>query len=323
MSEGGRARHVTGRVDPCCRRAQPRVDDHVAAVGQLDRDPLEREVICPGPATGSDEERIGLKRLAVDIDDEGVTASGMRDLGADAHLDAIRDEPGVEDRGCVGVVARKQARRGFEQRHATAEPRERLAKLTADRTTTDQHQPTGQLLEIPHRVGCQRRQLGESLHGRQRRLGAGRDQRTVESEIPIAGVRGDADRAVVDEAAVAVHDGHALARETFRGVVWLDRRDRPSHVCHHAGEVDARLARIDAEARGVAGALCSVGGGDQALGGDTASPEAIAADARLLDEAGPRADRRGAQSGDQAGGTAAEDDEVVGHAVFTGAASHA
>ena len=120
----------------------------------------------------------------------------------------------------------------------------------------------------------------------------------MESEISIAGVRGDADCAVVDEAAVAVHDGHALARETFRGVVWLDRRDRSSHVCHHAGEVDARLACVDAEACGVAGVLCSVGGGDQALGGDAACPEAIAAGARLLDEACPRADRGGAQGGD-------------------------
>ena len=109
----------------------------MAAVGQLDGYPLECEVVCAGPATRGDEECIGLERLAVDIDDEGVTARGTRDLGADAHLDAVRDQLGVEDRGCVGVVAREQARRGFEQRHAAAEPCERLAEFAADRTTAD------------------------------------------------------------------------------------------------------------------------------------------------------------------------------------------
>jgi hypothetical protein len=80
---------------------------------------------------------------------------------------------------------------------------------------------------------------------------------------------------------------------------------------HDGGEIDVAPSNVNAEVTGAANLADRAGCSEDRLRGDTARVQAVAAKALPFDEGDPRTEARRSHSADQAGGAAANDDEVV------------
>ena len=208
-------------------------------------------------------------------------------------------------------LARQDARRDLHEGHRRAEASERLRELDADRARAQHDEPGGQRAQLAEhglvRVVGDEIEPGHRGHDRAR---AGGDAVVARAQRPAI----DAQLARRDELAVArdhVAPGRADDLGALLAVVdlLLDRGD----AVHDAAEVD-RLARLDRREAVLLGARAlrgDVRAGEQRLARHAVEPRAVAAEAGLFDDRDARAQQRPVEADDEAGGAAADHDEVV------------
>ncbi len=87
--------------------------------------------------------------------------------------------------------------------------------------------------------------------------------------------------------------------------------DHLAHAVHHGREIDSDLGGREPYSGGGACVVERLGAADERLAGHTAGPEALAAEAVLLDQGDARPEHPRARGGHEAGGAGADHDEVV------------
>src|SRR5581483_5761950 len=185
-------------------------------------------------------------------------------------------------------------------------------ELAADDAAADDQQALRHPLQAKDAVRGHHAGVVHVDPGQPECLGADADDEMVVLEaLPV-----DDDGVTLDHALPA-HDVHLLPL-AGRLHAAAHGEDDLLLALHHAGEVDAHVADLDAELLGAADLAQQVGGGQQRLGGDAPPVEAGAAQLGALDEGHLGAELGAAQRGHVAGGTAAEDDDARAHASLLG-----
>ena len=190
----------------------------------------------------------------------------------------------------------------------TAQAREGLRELAAERSTPDHQQPPGALGQVEDRFIGEITGFCEALDGGAGGAGTRGDDGFRELERGA----GDLDRPTIAEGRFAQEHVNAEIPESPGRVVVAEVGAEVPHALHDSGEVHVRGHRCaPGESRGVVEVGVEPRGAQERLGGDAAKVEAIAAQEVLLHQRHLGAEGGGAGRGDQPGGAGAEDDEVV------------
>src|SRR5215218_452726 len=299
---------VADRVDALRGGAQRAVDRDQAAVVELDAGLVEPERLDVGPAPGGDDEVV---RLAL------LVAVGERDLVV-VRLHVLDQRPRVDRHvllgelaagglGDVGVLGREHAVERLEEQHVGAEPAERGRDLRARRAGADDGERLRQLLQRPRLLGADHAaaelRAGDRLGhraGREHDRLARLDLRAVDGYLALARERGGP-LDVLD--LVLLEQARDAARE---------RLDDLLPALEDLAEVDGAVRDLDPVVVGLVDLRQHVGDAQEGLGGDAGVVEAAAADGVLLDHGGAHSELGGADGGDVAARTRADDDAVVG-----------
>ena len=205
-----------------------------------------------------------------------------------------------------GVFRRQYFRQHFDHRDGAAERAIEARKLDADRAGADDEQALRQCFRH-HRLARSPYQVAVGLDAGQRfRAGASGNHDRIGAERLRAV---DDDSTGFGESRGAVEYLHLVLLEQTR-YASVELLGNGARTRYYAPQIDLRRTRIDAERRralDLAQHVCRV---QQRLRRNAAPVEAHAADLRALDQRRGKPELRGADRGDVAAGTTADDDDV-------------
>src|SRR3954471_6342047 len=291
--------------------AQRAVDLDEPVLTRLDARLVEPEPLDVGAAAGGDDEPVGLAGLA--LEGEGAARVGGLDVlheRAGVHLDPLLLEAALGELGDVGVLGRQHAVERLEEGDLHAEARVGRGDLGARCAGADDDHGPGQLLERPRLLGADHA-LAE-LRAGDGPLDRSRGQHDALRRVDLVAVlaRADAHGARAGQRAVALEVVDLVLLEQ-PGDAPGQRLDHLGAALHDGAEVDLRVADPDAVFAGVAYLVEHVGHAQHGLGRDAGVVQAAPADHVLLDHGGLHAELGGADRGDVAARTRADDDAVV------------
>ena len=253
--------------------------------------------------------------------------SGARDQPAQAELDALGLERLAEAARQLGVVAAQDAVVPVDDRHVRAEPVQRLRHLHPDGPGAEHRQPVGPRAELEERLVGERVNVGQALDGRDDGAPAGRDHDAAGRHAAGAALALDHHLARAHKPRPPGRDLDAEPADPLGRVgLVVDRLADPAEPAHGVGEEGGaervgvrRLGRLAVAASGRE----RVGGQDgpggpgaggvvqERLRGDAAGPGAVAAQPVALHKERLGAEVDADAGGREAGGAAAQDEEVV------------
>ena len=227
----------------------------------------------------------------------------LHPLGGEGALEEIRD---------FEVEADGDARQKFEHRHLRAQAAPNRAELEADRARADDEKFFGRLLEAK-RFGAANDRFAVERHAREiDRDAAGRDHDVIGCDFgrltlvrldPHFARLGDGAEAGEGSDLVALHQRAHATGERFHDLVFATEHGREIET--HLVEHDAVFGRFF---------FCKnkmVAGGEKRFARDAAHVEAGAAEFLILfDDGGLESELGGADGGDIAARTGADDDDV-------------
>lgn len=200
-------------------------------------------------------------------------------------------EGGGDDGAGGRLLLGEQAVAGLDELDGGAEAGERLGELAADRPAAEHDEGVGERLEVEDRLVRQVAGLGEPGDRWEKGRRAGGEDEAAGANGPLAGGEGPGRH----EAGRGGEELDALALERGSVLAGGDRRDGRPHRPERLGEGTAVVGRLD-----------------ERLRGDATGERALAAGPVALDEERPGAASHPGAGRREAGGTTADDDEVVG-----------
>ena len=264
-------------------------------------------------APGRVEHRLGRDALAALEHDQRaalVALDGLDRLAeAEDHAEVAQRE--LQRAHDLRVAERQQLAPRVDHGDLGADGGEHRGVLDADHAGADDDERLRDLGEVEDAVGVEDRLLVELDARGPHRPAAGRDHDAVgvHDLAAAVGVR-DHDRVVVDEARVAVEDGHVVARELVAddvGLALADARRARAQVLHRDVGLDAVALAVD---RALAEAGQVQHGLAQRLRGDRPAEDAAPAELLALDDRGAAAELRGLDRGLLARRPGADREEV-------------
>ncbi|MGY3082320.1 hypothetical protein ACVWZZ_008728 [Bradyrhizobium sp. LM6.10] len=306
------------------------VDHDDAAIG-FDAELFEAEILdIADDADRRDHPlELGRDRLALAVVDGGDDAVGLllqlRDLGRGHDLDALLLETLAGKAGDLGVLDRQDLRQHLDHGDLGAHGVEERGEFDSDRAGADHQQrfrhPLGHhRLEIgPDQllVGLEPRQHARPRAGRHDDVFclisslAQRALRTLDVGLLHGDLPGRVDRCGAPDHAdlVLLHQEADAVVEPLRDA---------ARALHHRLRVERHFLRRQAVIPGVLHVVIDLGRAQQRLGRDATPVQADAAEIGFFDDRDLEAELGGADRGDIAAGTGADDDDVegcIGHAL--------
>jgi hypothetical protein len=209
------------------------------------------------------------------------------------------------------VFDRDEAVHEFDEGDLAAEALVDAGKFDADGAGAEHDEVVGDGGQVEQFVAGEGVFAVDFVAGDAAGVGAGGEDDVAGLQGRLAGVAFDDD---------AVGRGDAAPAVEGLDLVLLEQEGDAAGVLLHDfvfafedfGDVDAHVAEHDAEVGGVAGVVGELGRFEQGFGGDAAAEQAGAAEAAVFfDDRGLESELPGADGGDVAAGSAADDDHVV------------
>src|ERR671916_1561561 len=267
-----------------------RADRRGAERGARDVDVLDRVRLQPGGVLDGDHAFVG--GLVGERRAEHQVADRVDALGRGPQRAVDLDQPAVE---------------GLEQQHLGAEAAVRGGDLRAGRARAHHGQLAGQLLQGPRALRADH--AAAELRAGDRPGDRAGGEHDGLARLDIAAV--DGHLAVAGQAAGALDEVDLVLLEQA-GDAAGEGLDHLGAAVGDPREVDGALGHGDAEVVGLVDLGEHVGHAEHGLGGDAGVVEAAAADGVVLDHGGAHPELGGADGGDVAAGSGADDDAVVG-----------
>ena len=311
-----RSGNVAAGIDVRVERLQIRVCFDRPVFPQRNAKVLEAETCHARHAPDGAQDGIAFNALLSAKAFDGYRSCILALFDASCFVRGKEPYPILLQSGCDGgsrirIFAEQYAIGHLHHRYRGAKPCQCLRELAADRTTAQHDEPLGKFGHIPEGVRGEALRGGEPGDRRDDRARTRRDDNGARGHRPGCARIAYLDRPRRDDSCVPQQDLRAERGIALDRVVRCDRRDNASDARHHFAKIEFHARVAQAKCVRVTRSMNEFCCPNQSLRWNATEIEAIAPHQPAFHERDFRLGDRPDIGGDQAGGAAADDDQVA------------